>query len=292
MKTPIHLALICLSLLTPTLFGQNNTMATPPPVPEEARKHFVMGTALFKDAKTPDDYAQVVGEFKQAADLAPQWPDARYNLALAKEAAGDYSGGMADLKLYQQFKLSDDEARTVQDKIYVLEAKQEKAVKEQADKKDSFIKLNDQKITDLQKRFPELINKIDGATFTGHAWDTDVEIKFTDTKVNNWLDGQQFNSGPFVCALYKSTGENQFGHPGVVIPTSDDTFYVTSETSPTSLNFDYTRFNHDGGITLRANKWNLLQNAQDMTITEDYDANGSENIEKHQLHVYYLTKKQ
>jgi tetratricopeptide (TPR) repeat protein len=104
-----------------------------PPIPEEARKHFVMGTTLFKDAKTPDDYSQVVSEFKQATDLAPQWPEARYNLALAKEAAGDYSGAMDDLKLYQQFKLSDDEARTVQDKIYALEAKSEEAAKKAAE---------------------------------------------------------------------------------------------------------------------------------------------------------------
>jgi len=99
-----------------------------PPVPEESRRHFVMGTTLFNYAKTPDDYSQVTGEFKQASDLAPWWPEARYNLALAKEAAGDYSGAVADLKLYQTFKLSDDEARSTQDKIYVLEAKQQKRV--------------------------------------------------------------------------------------------------------------------------------------------------------------------
>ena len=138
MKTLLVLALLISSL--PLIAQDTGTNAAPqvqqaPPIPEEARKHFVMGTALFKDAKTPDDYTQVVGEFKQAADLAPQWPDARYNLALAKEAAGDYSGAEADLKLYQHFKLSADEARTVQDKIYVIEAKQEKiekAAKKQA----------------------------------------------------------------------------------------------------------------------------------------------------------------
>jgi hypothetical protein len=110
------------------LFAQDastNAVAAPA-ISEEAHKHFVMGTALFKDAKTADDYTQVIGEFKQATDLAPQWPDARYNLAAVKEAAGDLSGAMADLKVYQQFKLSDTEARTAQDKIYVLEAKIQK----------------------------------------------------------------------------------------------------------------------------------------------------------------------
>jgi hypothetical protein len=134
------LALICFSLLAPSLFGQayapaaSTNTTTPAPIPEEARKHFVMGTTLFKDAKTADDFLQVTNEFKQATDLAPQWSEARYNLALAREAAGDYSGAIDDLKIYQQFKLSDAEARTVQDKIYTLEAKQLKKVSSDAAK--------------------------------------------------------------------------------------------------------------------------------------------------------------
>jgi hypothetical protein len=150
MKTRTFVILICLSLSFATsLVAQPNTpaknaSAQTPAIPEEARKHFVMGTTLFKEAKTADDFTQVEGEFKQAADLAPQWPDARYNLALAKEAAGDYSGAMADLKLYQQFKLSDTEARTVQDKIYALEAKAGLAAKKQAEEQKAAA-VNEQK---------------------------------------------------------------------------------------------------------------------------------------------------
>ena len=98
----------------------------PTPIPEEARRHFVRGTALFKDAKSPDDYKLVVDEFTQAANLAPWWPEARYNCALAWEAAGDYDKAIENLKLYLQFKLPDADARAAQDKIYALEAKQEK----------------------------------------------------------------------------------------------------------------------------------------------------------------------
>ena len=139
MKLPGMLFGFCMLLLaalpagaqtTNTDFQQAVATEKSPPIPEEARKHFVMGTTLFKDARTPDDYSQVENEFQQATELAPKWPDARYNLALAKEAAGDYSGAMADLKIYQQFKLSDVEVRTVQDKIYALEAKQKKAAKD------------------------------------------------------------------------------------------------------------------------------------------------------------------
>jgi tetratricopeptide (TPR) repeat protein len=101
-----------------------------PAIPEEGRRHFVRGTALFRDANSPDDFNQVLDEFKQATDLAPWWPEARYNWALAYEAAGDYAEAIDHLNLYLLFKLPEAEARAVQDKIYVLEAKQEKAAKE------------------------------------------------------------------------------------------------------------------------------------------------------------------
>jgi hypothetical protein len=133
MKTFVLYAFVGFILIAPPLFAQTKTSAditksttTPAPIPEEARKHFVIGTTLFKDAKTAADFSLVENEFKQAADLAPQWPDPRYNLALAREAAEDYSGAIADLKIYHEFKLPDAEARTVQDKIYVLEARQQK----------------------------------------------------------------------------------------------------------------------------------------------------------------------
>ena len=132
MKNLALLYLICLSLLTTSIFAQ-----TSQPIPEEARKHFIKGTTFFKDAKTTNDFALVVSEFKQAADLAPQWPDARYNLALAEEAAGDYYSAISDLHLYQQFKLSDTEARMVQDKMYAIEAKQQKKVSDDAAKTDA-----------------------------------------------------------------------------------------------------------------------------------------------------------
>jgi hypothetical protein len=127
MRTYVLCAVAGFILLTPSLVAQTSA-AAPTPIPEEARRHFVMGETMFKEAKNVDAFTQAVAEFTEAARLAPQWPDARYDLALAKEAAGDYSGAMADLKLYQQFKLTDAEARTVQDKIYAIEAKQKMKV--------------------------------------------------------------------------------------------------------------------------------------------------------------------
>jgi hypothetical protein len=102
----------------------------PPPIPTEARKHFVRGATLAKDAKSPDDFSQVSEEFSQAVRIAPWWPEALYNLALAQGAAGDYAKGITSLQHYQMFKLSDAEAQAVQDKIWGFEAKQEKVVKD------------------------------------------------------------------------------------------------------------------------------------------------------------------
>lgn len=101
-----------------------------PPIPEEARKHFVMGQTLFKDAKDTNAFSMAEQEFVQAARLAPWWPEARYNLAVARQAEGDYANAIVTLRLYQHFKLPETEFQAVQDKIYALEAKEELAAKD------------------------------------------------------------------------------------------------------------------------------------------------------------------
>jgi tetratricopeptide (TPR) repeat protein len=125
-----------------------------------------MGETMFKEAKNADAFTQAVAEFTEATQLAPQWADARYDLALAKEAAGDYSGAMADLKLYQQFRLSDAEARTAQDKIYAVEAKQLKA--DDPATKERVEAERIRKMVEQENRdFPGLFQKLDGAFFAG-----------------------------------------------------------------------------------------------------------------------------
>ena len=98
-----------------------------PPIPEEARRRFVRGCTLFKNAQSREDFTQVISEFYFAMYFAPWWPEARYNFALGCEAAGKYDDALEALHLYQMFKLSPAEARSVQDKIYELIVKQEKA---------------------------------------------------------------------------------------------------------------------------------------------------------------------
>lgn len=243
-----------------------------------------MGTTLFKEAKTADDFTQVEGEFKQAADLAPQWPEARYNLALTKEAAGDYSGATADLKLYQQFKLSESEARTVQDTIYALEAKAVAAEKRQAAKQESDDKQREQRIVDLQKRFPELIVKLEESVFVGTYFNDRCEILFSK-KPFTALTNTTRQSTPFLWR--QEMCDNKYLNPGAVIPTSADIFYVTSGQAPTSLHFDYSTFAHKGDFGFTANKWTLSDDGQTLTTTYDYTAGAGPQ----KPYVFYLTKK-
>jgi hypothetical protein len=199
MKTYALFALICLSLFAPSLFGQ-----TPAPVPEDARRHFVMGATLFKDAKTADDYSVVVSEFKQATELAPQWPDARYNLGLAKEAAGDYTGAMADLKLYLGFKLSDTEARAVQDKIYALEAKAGAVAKKQKQAEDEA--------NSPEAQMEKFIKSVDGG-----VW----RLEHSDNK--------QYENGRLDKDYCCAGADQAVGHTYIAISGRTIRFYVLSK---------------------------------------------------------------
>jgi tetratricopeptide (TPR) repeat protein len=140
-------------------------MKPAPGIPEEARRHLVRGSTLIKEAKTQTDFTQGTDEFKQAMNLAPWWPEATYNHALACEAAGNYDGAIKSFRLYQLFSLSEADARAVQDKIYALEVKQEKAVKSpQSVEPAAQRAVNKQE--EAQSEFDRLLKKIDGARYT------------------------------------------------------------------------------------------------------------------------------
>jgi len=149
-------------------------MDQPPPIPNEARRYFVRGAALIKDAKSPADSAQAANEFLQAARLAPWWPEARYNTAAAFEAAGNYANAIANLKIYQMFKLSDTEARSLQDKIWALEAKQEKGAKEaEAKAKESSPATAAAR---EQNKFEDWLKKLDGRRYTRLMKDGETSV--------------------------------------------------------------------------------------------------------------------
>lgn len=121
---------------------------------EKARQYFVVGTTLFKDVHSTSDYKQVVEAFSKAVELAPRWSDAHYNLALVLEAKANsrplnrdaaqnnirdmYMLAILHLKIYLDLHtavadpknpvvLSESERGKIQDKIYELKARAQKA---------------------------------------------------------------------------------------------------------------------------------------------------------------------
>jgi hypothetical protein len=65
MKTPqIVIAFVAFIASLP-LFAEDAGTNTAAQITEEARKNFIIGTTLFKDAKTPDDFSQAIRKFKQ-----------------------------------------------------------------------------------------------------------------------------------------------------------------------------------------------------------------------------------
>lgn len=188
MKKAMLLHFVMLFIFTVSSLSQQTTSA--PSIPEEARRHFVIATTLFKEAKTPDDYQQVIENFKQTVDLAPQWPEARYNLALAKEAAGDFAGAIVDLKLYLQFKLPDAEARTAQDKMYALEAKADLAAKKKAETEKAAAE--EKRKVERKAESIRIAEKFRGAWYmyncipSGYKVVDDPGCNFDETQGSNW----------------------------------------------------------------------------------------------------------
>jgi tetratricopeptide (TPR) repeat protein len=159
-------------------------MDQPPPIPEAAMEHFVMGQTIFKAAKNTNDFSMAGQEFIQAVRVAPWWPEARYNFALTLEASGNYSGAIADLKLYQEFKPPEAEARAVQNKIYVIQAKQKMAENDKASAekaaKDAAAKAQESSPETVaakkQNTVEDWLKKLDGARYAYSFRDDDGSI--------------------------------------------------------------------------------------------------------------------
>jgi formylglycine-generating enzyme required for sulfatase activity len=95
----------------------------PPAFPEEARRHFVVGSGLFKEAKMPADVERAQEELSQAARLAPWAGEIYFNLGTVFEKLGNNANAARNLKLYLLASPGASDARAVQDAIYLLEAK-------------------------------------------------------------------------------------------------------------------------------------------------------------------------
>ena len=94
-----------------------------PAIPEEARRHFVEGTTIVKAGKNPAEQALAAQSFNEALKVAPWWPDAWYNLAVAQELAGQFDEAEKSFTLYILSNPGEKEQREAQDRIYALAAK-------------------------------------------------------------------------------------------------------------------------------------------------------------------------
>ena len=97
-------------------------------VSEAAQRHFDRGMAAVEMAKTPDDYDAAIREFKQARDLAPDWPDVYYNLGLIQDKAGKYKDAVDSLRNYLRMSPNAPEAQTIRSMINRDEFKAEQAL--------------------------------------------------------------------------------------------------------------------------------------------------------------------
>ena len=121
------------TVLRENLIKLAQTLKPPPTIPEDAREPFVMGATVLKRAGGPADAARAVELFTKAIQVAPWFADAYYNRAIARETAGQFEPAMDDLRLYLLFKLTDQERREVQDRIYALKADAQLAATKKAE---------------------------------------------------------------------------------------------------------------------------------------------------------------
>ena len=96
----------------------------------EAKRYFDRGVIAVELAKSPADYESAIKEFRQAATLAPDWPDVFYNLGLVQEKAENYGDAVTSLRQYLKLVPNAQDAAEVKSLITKTEFKNEKLLKE------------------------------------------------------------------------------------------------------------------------------------------------------------------
>lgn len=99
------------------------TMVPRPQVPQEAKRPFMKGVTFQKEASSVSDYELAISAYKEALLLAPWWPEAIYNMALAQEGAGKFDDAIQSLNLY--LLTGPKDAEETENRVYQLQAKQE-----------------------------------------------------------------------------------------------------------------------------------------------------------------------
>lgn len=91
-----------------------------PAVPEEAERQLVRGATFMKEASDQEGFERAAQAFQAAANAAPWWSHAYYNLGVAREAAKDPRAALEAFRSYLLTKPKD--AAEVKRRVYALEA--------------------------------------------------------------------------------------------------------------------------------------------------------------------------
>lgn len=112
---------------------------------EQAQRHFDRGMAAVEMANSPEDYALAITEFEQAISLAPNWPEAYYNLGMVQEKAGKYRVAAESFRQYLQLAPDSPDAAAVRSLANKAEFKAEQVITDE-DVLDIFGSLGDSNI--------------------------------------------------------------------------------------------------------------------------------------------------
>lgn len=101
-------------------------MKSPPPIPEEANKHFIYGNTALKNAKTPEDAEVALVEYYLALKFAPWVAEYFWNISLAHEQKEEYLEAEKVLQLYTiaaTKNLDPQQIKDIEEKRFQLEYK-------------------------------------------------------------------------------------------------------------------------------------------------------------------------
>lgn len=90
-----------------------------PELPGDARRFKVQAESAIRDKRFSDAYER----YTEALNLAPWWPEGRFNRALVLGEIGDFRTAIGEMKRYLLLVPDSPDSRAVQDKIYEWERK-------------------------------------------------------------------------------------------------------------------------------------------------------------------------
>ena len=160
------------------------------------------GRAAFKGAKEARDFQDAADEFKKALLYAPWLAEGYYNLGVIQDKAGHYDDAMKNLKFYLLAAPKAPDAEKVNELIYEIEYRKEKAAKdkEAASRKAAEDQRAQQEAA--ARKQAEFLQKINGARYAYYFWanrsDTGARAEYVltlDVRSDTLVMGQGLANG-------------------------------------------------------------------------------------------------